>query len=130
MQILTIIALVLLVVVTIVFSVLLHKCLIRIEELGDESKLNKALILDATARSVSNLTVMAQLQHAHDVLDGEFRDFCSKNQPEQQKQVSERRALYKELRAVHSVKETANLMGISDTTARRYEKWLNGMCRK
>lgn len=93
----------------------------KAEYLYRELELTKELVSDSDRRSRANYTILASFQKAQDEIKDEVREmqsFQSKHD------VEERRALYKELRAKHSIKETASLMDISMRTARRYEDYL------
>lgn len=118
---LIIITLVLLVVAIVAFAIVICGLSRKADDLYTELELTKELVSDADRRSRANYTILASFQKAQDEIKDEVREL----QAFQAKyDVEERRALYKELRAKHSIKETASLMDISMRTARRYEDYL------
>ena len=121
MKALIIFTLLLLVAAIVVFAFFVCALSSKAEYLYRELELTKELVSDADRRSRANYTILASFQKAQDAIKDEVREmqsFQSKHD------VEERRALYKELRAKHSIKETASLMDISMRTARRYEGYL------
>ena len=121
MKALIIFTLLLLVAAIVVFAFFVCALSSKAEYLYRELELTKELVSDADRRSRANYTILASFQKAQDAIKDEVREmqsFQSKHD------VEERRALYKELRAKHSIKETASLMDISMRTARRYEDYL------
>ena len=121
MKALIIITLVLLVVAIVAFAIVICGLSRKADDLYTELALTTALVSDADRRSRANYTILASFQKEQDEIKDEVREmqsFQSKHD------VEERRALYKELRAKHSIKETASLMDISMRTARRYEDYL------
>ena len=94
----------------------------KAEYLYRELELTKELVSDADRRSRANYTILASFQKAQDAIKDEVSNLKSCREKDN---VKERRALYKELRAKHSIKETASLMDISMRTARRYEDYFN-----
>ena len=121
MKALIIITLVLLVVAIVAFAIVICGLSRKADDLYTELELTKELVSDADRRSRANYTILASFQKEQDEIKDEVREmqsFQSKHD------VEERRALYKELRAKHSIKETASLMDISMRTARRYEDYL------
>lgn len=121
MKALIIITLVLLVVAIVAFSIIICGLSRKSDDLYTELELTKELVSDADRRSRANYTILASFQKAQDEIKDEVRELKSSSA---KYDVDERRALYKELRAKHSIKETASLMDISMRTARRYEDYL------
>lgn len=122
MKALIIITLVLLVVAIVAFAIVICGLSRKADDLYTELELTKELVSDADRRSRANYTILASFQKAQDEIKDEVRElqaFQAKHD------IEERRALYKELRAKHSIKETASLMDISMRTARRYEDYLS-----
>ena len=122
MKALIIITLVLLVVAIVVFAIIICGLSRKADDLYTELELTKELVSDADRRSRANYTILASFQKAQDEIKDEVRELKSSSAKHD---VEERRALYKELRAKHSIKETASLMDISMRTARRYELYFN-----
>lgn len=121
MKALIIITLVLLVVAIVAFAIVICCLSRKADDFYTELELTKELVSDADRRSRANYTILASFQKEQDEIKDEVRElqaFQAKHD------VEERRALYKELRAKHSIKETASLMDISMRTARRYEDYL------
>ena len=121
MKALIIITLVLLVVAIIVFAIVICGLSRKADDLHTELELTKELVSIVDRRSLSNYTILASFQKTQDEIKDEVRELKSSSA---KYDVEERRALYKELRAVHSIKETASIMDISMRTARRYEDYL------
>lgn len=122
MKALIIITLVLLVVAIVVFAIVICCLSRKADDFYTELELTKELVSDADRRSRANYTILADFQKAQDTIKDEVRELQSF---QAKHDVEERRALYKELRAKHSIKETASLMDISMRTARRYEDYFN-----
>ena len=122
MKALIIITLVLLVEAIVAFAIVICGLSRKADDLYTELKLTKELVSDADSRSRANYTILADFQKAQDAIKDEVRELKSSNA---KYNVEERRALYKELREKHSIKETASLMDISIRTARRYELYFN-----
>lgn len=122
MKALIIITLVLLVVAIVAFAIVICGLSHKSDDLYTELELTKELVSDADRRSRANYTILASFQKAQDEIKDEVRELQSSSA---KYDVEERRALYKELRAKHSIKETASLMDISMRTARRYEDYLD-----
>ena len=122
MKALIIITLVLLVVAIVAFAIVICGLSRKADDLYNELELTKELVSDADSRSRANYTILADFQKAQDAIKDEVRELKSSNA---KYNVEERRALYKELREKHSIKETASLMDISIRTARRYELYFN-----
>ena len=122
MKALIIITLVLLVVAIVAFAIVICGLSRKADDFYTELELTKELVSDADRRSRANYTILAYLQKAQDEIKDEVRELKSSSA---KYDVEERRALYKELRAKHSIKETASLMDISIRTARRYELYFN-----
>ena len=121
MKALIIITLVLLVVAIVVFAIVICGLSRKADDLYTELELTKELVSDADRRSRANYTILASFQKEQDEIKDEVRELKSSIAKHD---VDERRALYKELRVKHSIKETASLMDISMRTARRYEDYL------
>ena len=121
MKALIIITLVLLVVAIVAFAIVICGLSRKADDLYTELELTKELVSDADLRSRANYTILASFQKAQDEIKDEVRELKSSSV---KYDVEERRALYKELRAKHAIKETASLMDISMRTARRYEDYL------
>lgn len=121
MKALIIITLVLLVVAIVAFAIVICGLSRKADDLYTELELTKELVSDADRRSRANYTILASFQKEQDEIHDEVRELKSSSA---KYDVDERRALYKELRAKHSIKETASLMDISMRTARRYEDYL------
>ena len=121
MKALIIITLVLLVVAIVAFAIVICALSRKADDFYTELELTKELVSDADRRSSSNYTILASFQKAQDAIKDEVSNLKSCREKDN---VKERRALYKELRAKHSIKETASLMDISMRTARRYEDYL------
>lgn len=121
MKALIIITLVLLVVAIVAFAIIICGLSRKADDFYTELELTKELVSDADRRSRANYTILASFQKAQDEIKDEVRELKSSNA---KYDVEERRALYKELREKHSIKETASLMDISMRTARRYEDYL------
>lgn len=121
MKALIIFTLLLLVAAIVVFAFFVCALSSKAEYLYRELELTKELVSDADRRSRSNYTILASFQKAQDAIKDEVSNLKSCRKKDN---VKERRALYKELRAKHSIKETASLMDISMRTARRYEDYL------
>lgn len=121
MKALIIFTLLLLVAAIVVFAFLVCALFSKAEYLYRELELTKELVSDADRRSRANYTILASFQKAQDAIKDEVSNLKSCREKDN---VKERRALYKELRAKHSIKETASLMDISMRTARRYEDYL------
>ena len=122
MKALIIITLVLLVVSIVAFAIVICGLSRKADDLYTDLELTKELVSDADRRSRANYTILADFQKAQDAIKDEVRELKSSNA---KYNVEERRALYKELREKHSIKETASLMDISIRTARRYELYFN-----
>ena len=122
MKALIIITLVLLVVAIVAFAIVICGLSRKADDFYTELELTKELVSDADRRSRANYTILASFQKAQDEIKDEVRELKSSSAKHD---VEERRALYKELRAKHSIKETASLMDISMRTARRYELYYN-----
>ena len=121
MKALIIITLVLLVVAIVAFAIVICGLSRKADDLYTELELTKELVSDADRRSRANYTILASFQKAQDAIKDEVSNLKSCREKDN---VKELRALYKELRAKHSIKETASLMDISMRTARRYEDYL------
>lgn len=121
MKALIIITLVLLVVAIVAFAIVICGLSRKADDFYTELEMTKELVSDADRRSRANYTILASFQKAQDEIKDEVRELQSSSA---KYDVEERRALYKELRAKHSIKETASLMDISMRTARRYEDYL------
>lgn len=121
MKALIIFTLLLLVAAIVVFAFFVCALSSKAEYLYRELELTKELVSDADRRSRANYTILASFQKAQDAIKDEVSNLKSCREKDN---VKERRALYKELRAKHSIKETASLMDISMRTARRYEYYL------
>ena len=121
MKALIIFTLLLLVAAIVVFAFFVCALSSKAEYLYRELELTKELVSDAERRSRANYTILASFQKAQDAIKDEVSNLKSCREKDN---VKERRALYKELRAKHSIKETASLMDISMRTARRYEDYL------
>lgn len=121
MKALIIFTLFLLVAAIVVFAFFVCALSSKSEYLYRELELTKELVSDADRRSRANYTILASFQKAQDAIKDEVSNLKSCREKDN---VKERRALYKELRAKHSIKETASLMDISMRTARRYEDYL------
>lgn len=121
MKALIIFTLLLLVAAIVVFAFFVCALSSKAEYLYRELELTKELVSDAERRSRANYTILASFQKAQDAIKDEVSNLKSFREKDN---VNERRALYKELRAKHSIKETASLMDISMRTARRYEDYL------
>ena len=121
MKALIIITLVLLVEAIVAFAIVICSLSRKTDDLYNELELTKELVSDADSRSRANYTILADFQKEQDAIKDEVRELKSSSA---KYNVDERRALYKELRAKHSIKETASLMDISIRTARRYEDYL------
>ena len=121
MKALIIFTLLLLVAAIVVFAFFVCALSSKAEYLYRELELIKELVSDADRRSRANYTILASFQKAQDAIKDEVSNLKSCREKDN---VKERRALYKELRAKHSIKETASLMDISMRTARRYEDYL------
>lgn len=121
MKALIIFTLLLLVAAIVVFTFFVCALSSKAEYLYRELELTKELVSDAERRSRANYTILASFQKAQDAIKDEVSNLKSCREKDN---VKERRALYKELRAKHSIKETASLMDISMRTARRYEDYL------
>ena len=121
MKALIIITLVLLVVAIVAFAIVICCLSRKADDLYTELELTKELVSDADRRSRANYTILASFQKSQDEIKDEVRELQSF---QSKYNVEERRALYKELREKHSIKETASLMDISMRTARRYEDYL------
>lgn len=121
MKALIIITLVLLVLAIVAFAIVICGISRKTDDLYTELELTKELVSDADRRSRANYTILASFQKAQDAIKDEVRELQSCRA---KYDVEERRALYKELRAKHSIKETASIMDISMRTARRYEDYL------
>lgn len=121
MKALIIFTLLLLVAAIVVFTFFVCALSSKAEYLYRELELTKELVSDADRRSRANYTILASFQKAQDAIKDEVSNLKSCREKDN---VKERRALYKELRAKHSIKETASLMDISMRTARRYEDYL------
>lgn len=121
MKALIIFTLLLLVAAIVVFTFFVCALSSKAEYLYRELELTKELVSDADRRSRANYTILASFQKAQDEIKDDVRELKSF---QVKHDVDERRALYKELRAKHSIKETASLMDISMRTARRYEDYL------
>ena len=121
MKALIIFTLLLLVAAIVVFAFFVCALTSKAEYLYSELELTKELVSDADRRSRANYTILASFQKAQDAIKDEVSNLKSCREKDN---VKERRALYKELRARHSIKETASLMDISMRTARRYEDYL------
>lgn len=122
MKALIIITLVLLVVAIVAFAIVICGLYRKADDFYTELELTKELVSDADRRSRANYTILASFQKAQDEIKYEVSNLKSCREKDN---VDERRALYKELRAKHSIKETASLMDISMRTARRYEDYFN-----
>lgn len=122
MKALIILTLLLLVAAIVVFTFFVCALSSKAEYLYRELELTKELVSDADRRSRANYTILASFQKAQDAIKDEVSNLKSCREKDN---VKERRALYKELRAKHSIKETASLMDISMRTARRYEYYLS-----
>ena len=122
MKALIIITLVLLVEAIVAFAIVICSLSRKTDDLYNELELTKELVSDADSRSRANYTILADFQKEQDAIKDEVRELKSSSA---KYNVDERRALYKELRAKHSIKETASLMDISIRTARRYEVYFN-----
>lgn len=122
MKALIIITLVLLVVAIVAFAIIICCLSRKADDLYTELELTKELVSDADRRSRANYTILADFQKAQDEIKDDVRELKSSSA---KYDVEERRALYKELREKHSIKETASLMDISMRTARRYEDYFN-----
>ena len=120
MKALIIITLVLLVVAIVAFAIVICGLSRKADDFYTELELTKELVSDADRRSRANYTILASFQKMQDEIKDEVRELKSSSA---KYDVEERRALYKELRAKHSIKETASLMDISMRTARRYEDY-------
>lgn len=121
MKALIIFTLLLLVAAIVVFAFFVCALSSKVEYLYRELELTKELVSDSDRRSRANYTILASFQKAQDAIKDEVSNLKSCREKDN---VKERRALYKELRAKHSIKETASLMDISMRTARRYEDYL------
>ena len=121
MKALIIITLVLLVVAIVAFAIVICGLSRKADDLYTELELTKELVSDADRRSRANYTILASFQKAQDEIKDEVRELKSSSA---KYDIEARRALYKELREKHSIKETASLMDISMRTARRYEDYL------
>lgn len=121
MKALIIFTLLLLVAAIVVFAFFVCALSSKAEYLYRELELTKELVSDADRRSRANYTILASFQKAQDEIKDEVSNLKSCREKDN---VKERRDLYKELRAKHSIKETASLMDISMRTARRYEDYL------
>lgn len=121
MKALIIFTLLLLVAAIVVFTFFVCALSSKAEYLYRELELTKELVSDADRRSRANYTILASFQKAQDAIKDEVSNLKSCREKDN---VKERRALYKELRVKHSIKETASLMDISMRTARRYEDYL------
>lgn len=121
MKALIIFTLLLLVAAIVVFTFFVCALSSKAEYLYRELELTKELVSDSDRRSRANYTILASFQKAQDAIKDEVSNLKSCREKDN---VKERRALYKELRAKHSIKETASLMDISMRTARRYEDYL------
>ena len=121
MKALIIFTLLLLVAAIVVFTFFVCALSSKAEYLYRELELTKELVSDSDRRSRANYTILASFQKAQDAIKDEVSNLKSCREKDN---VEERRALYKELRAKHSIKETASLMDISMRTARRYEDYL------
>lgn len=121
MKALIIFTLLLLVAAIVVFTFFVCALSSKAEYLYRELELTKELVSDSDRRSRANYTILASFQKAQDAIKDEVSNLKSCREKDN---VKERRALYKELRARHSIKETASLMDISMRTARRYEDYL------
>lgn len=124
MKALIIFTLLLLVAAIVVFTFFVCALSSKAEYLYRELELTKELVSDADRRSRANYTILAAFQKAQDTIKEDVRQLQSARCEKQKYDVAERRALYKQLRAEHSIKETASLMDISMRTARRYEDYL------
>lgn len=124
MKALIIFTLLLLVEAIVVFTFFVCALSSKVEDLYRELELTKELVSDADRRSRANYTILAAFQKAQDTIKEEVRELKSARCEKQKYDVAERRALYKQLRAEHSIKETASLMDISMRTARRYEDYI------
>lgn len=124
MKALIIFTLLLLVAAIVVFTFFVCALSSKVEYLYSELELTKELVSDADRRSRANYTILAAFQKAQDNIKEEVRELKSARCEKQKYDVVERRALYKQLRAEHSIKETASLMDISMRTARRYEDYI------
>ena len=122
MKALIIITLVLLVEAIVAFAIVICSLSRKTYDLYNELELTKELVSDADRRSRANYTILASFQKEQDKIKDEIVELQS---CKAKYDVEERRALYKELRAKHSIKETASLMDISMRTARRYEDYFN-----
>ena len=122
MKAIIIFTLLLLVAAIVVFAFFVCALSSKAEYLYRELELTKELVSDADRRSRANYTILASFQKAQDAIKDEVSNLKSCREKDN---VDERRALYKELRAKHSIKETASLMDISIRTARRYELYFN-----
>ena len=121
MKALIIFTLLLLVASIVVFAFFVCALSSKAEYLYRELELTKELVSDADRRSRANYTILASFQKAQDAIKDEVSNLKSCRE---KNNVKECRALYKELRVKHSIKETASLMDISMRTARRYEDYL------
>ena len=122
MKAIIIFTLLLLVAAIVVFAFFVCALSSKAEYLYRELELTKELVSDADRRSRANYTILASFQKAQDEIKDDVSNLKSCREKDN---VDERRALYKELRAKHSIKETASLMDISMRTARRYEDYFN-----
>lgn len=121
MKALIIFTLLLLVAAIVVFEFFVCALSSKVENLHDELELTKEFVSNEKRRSLANYTCcFSERAGQHQGGGTRTSARCEK----QKYDVSERRALYKQLRDEHSIKETASLMDISMRTARRCEDYI------